>query len=85
MVSVERVRMFILSVLINMLLRYEWAIITAFIFIVHFIIPAILPLWCCFVPIVLWFLHALIVTGIISALVNFIDWIDRKLDKGEDL
>ena len=78
----ERLKSFLFSTLINMLLRYEWIPIIVITLIICIIIP-IIPLWIVLIPIAGWFLHGLIATGIISLLFSFVDWINKMIDRNK--
>ena len=76
----EKLKSFLFSTLINMLLRYEWIPIIIITILVCVFVP-FMPWWITFIPVVGWFLHGLIATGIISLLFSFVDWINKIIDK----
>ncbi len=57
---------FILSFLINFALRYEWGLISMMLLAFHF--AEGLSVYYCFVPLIIWFIHALTVTLIYRAI-----------------
>ena len=52
---------FWISLAINLAFRYQWIFPAVIFFVLHFIFPVI-PIWISFIFLVLWFLHALIIT-----------------------
>ena len=54
----------ILSVIINMLFRAYWLVLVCILLVLHFV--AGWPLWLIAIPIVFWFVHALLITLILG-------------------
>lgn len=52
---------FVISLIINLLFRIEWLILSALLLILHFVVPAI-PWFVCLVPVGAWLLHGFLVT-----------------------
>ena len=55
---------FVLSVIINMLFRAYWLVLVCALIVLHF--AAGWPLWLIVIPIVIWFVHALLITVILG-------------------
>ena len=80
----QRLRSFLLSTLINMLLRYEWIPIILITVVICWLIPFI-PWWIVLIPLAGWFIHGLIATGFISLLFSLIEWANRKIDENKKI
>ena len=78
----QRLRSFLLSTLINMLLRYEWIPIILITVVICWLIPFI-PWWIVLIPLAGWFIHGLIATGFVSLLFSLIEWANRKIDENK--
>lgn len=59
---------FFVSLLINMLFRMEWLILTVLLLVLHFIFH--IGWWWSLIPVVCWVIHSLLVTVIVSAAVR---------------
>ena len=55
---------FLLSLLINMALRFFWPVIAILLLVFHFVLGW--PLWVVIIPLVCWVVHALIITLIVG-------------------
>lgn len=53
-----------LSIIINMLFRSYWLILVCILIVLHFVLGW--PLWLIVIPIVFWFVHALLITLILG-------------------
>ena len=79
----QRLKSFLFSTLINMLLRYEWIPVIIITILICVFIPFV-PWWIALIPVAGWFLHGLIATGIISLLFSFVDWINKIIDQNKN-
>ena len=78
----EKIKSFLFSTLINMLLRYEWIPIIVITVFVCIFVPFV-PWWVALIPTIGWFLHGLIATGIISLFFAFVEWINHIIDRNK--
>ena len=60
---------FFLAWIMNMIFRYEWFILFIILLVLHFLLK--LPLWLCFLPIIMWVVHGLAVTLFFWGLSSF--------------
>lgn len=65
MKKADRSKGYFLCLLLNMLFRWEWLMVSLILLVLHYILPAV-PLWLFAVPLVCWFVHSLLVTALIS-------------------
>lgn len=77
----EKDRGFWISVLINMAFRYFWAFIFLLMIIIKIVFPEIYPAYLIFAPLVLWFLHGLVVTIILTGCIRIFEKIEKAIDK----
>lgn len=69
-------RGFLLSFLIHFLFRYEWGLIAMMLLAFHFSVG--LSAYYCFIPLIIWVLHALIVTLVYRAISRIPSDIHKK-------